>query len=34
MNGKNFLVVKVDLMNVYGYFSGTLTLNDGEKIEL
>lgn len=34
MNGKNYVVVKVDLMNVYGEFSGTVTLNDGQEIKL
>ena len=32
MSGKNYFLVKVDLMNIYGVFSGRLFLNNGEEI--
>lgn len=34
MNGKNYLVVKVDLLQVFGHFKGELMLSDGEIIML
>ena len=34
MSGKNYILVKVDLMNIYGVFTGKLFLNNGEEIHI
>ena len=34
MSGKNYLLIKVDLMNIYGLFVGTVNLGNGEVIEI
>ena len=34
MSGKNYLLIKVDLMNIYGVFNGAVTLSSGEVIKI